>query len=404
MNAVVLLAWRICIFFLFLWLFVVIFFGFDAKAQTSNEVSLQRTFTYDREFWNMEEGTVGGVSIEDWDVAFDVRARGYVLRHNSAQIEVCRVARSGASWDFSRPWVSLNAPNVSWDASVFDGWGAYNPTTHAVDGGADNCFLLRHPDTGESWFFQPEQIDPTGVYHFFYGRVWGGVPAAGQRASLAKSDYAGKRFAYFSLSRNEERDLEPASNSWHLLFTRYGAEMGSEPPLCIFANEGVGVAAVTTEGTLPSLPADASFSTEISAIGASWRDGDRILPNKFYFVRSGDVTWRVVFKDYEVSVDDLVVTFTTEEISVAPSPSPILSSSAPSVLIAPNPLLGGERLSVYGCCQGSTSFRLFDHSGRYIHGDTATDGEWTVPYLSSGVYFVEFNSGAVTVRRRLVVE
>src|SRR5204863_1348220 len=94
------------------------------------------------------------------------------------------------------------------------GWGVYDFVTHIVTG--DSVYFIKL-STGFYKKFIIELLT-TGVYYFRWADLDGSNETT---ASLTKSNYSGKFFAYFSIVNNMGIDREPIYNTWDLVFTQY---------------------------------------------------------------------------------------------------------------------------------------------------------------------------------------
>jgi len=254
----------------------------SASAQVVEDVVSVGPQYVNQVYYSLTDGELEENTLTAWDLAFDVSFYGVGIRANTVTgIEVAKYPGDLDSWetvdvtDFAN-WDKLHDDPLAWENGAFNdgaagfdvGWGLYNTVNHITTG--HTIFIVKFMDGS----FKKLRIDnnAAAIYNFTYADIDGENEVT---TSIAKTDYAGKNFAYYSLQTEEAFDFEPASDSWDLVFGKY---MDLAPTIYgvtgIRQNYGIQVAQIDGISTNDSNLDDAitvGFSSDINVIGHDWK-------------------------------------------------------------------------------------------------------------------------------------
>jgi hypothetical protein len=296
----------------------------QSKAQVvSDLVSIQQGYT-NQVFYSMGNGELSNVSNTDWDVAFQIRGfPASILINSKNNVRLWKANKDVSQWSamsyadttgiVSNPAYELLNSDTSWDYGAFNltndtandfdlGWGTYDPFSHIVTG--DSIYFIK---IGASDYRKLMIISLSGgVYNF----KWANLDGTNEiTSSLAKSNFIGKYFGYYSLVNNVSIDREPVYNTWDLTFCQYMAVSPITYKVTgVLSNDSVFVAKAYPVDTAISSSAGYSFYEAINTIGYDWKAFDLnsnawiISDSIVYFVtdRQGS-TWKMVFTGFDGS-------------------------------------------------------------------------------------------------------
>jgi hypothetical protein len=274
-------------------------------------------------FYSLKNGEVKSSPRSAWDLAFSTDPMtSTILVNEGYGIELYTYPLGDKDdWDNVDVtdidnWPLMYNSDTSWYYGAFDrndlghpdyGWGVYNIQTHDVMG--DSLFVVKLSDGTLQKLFIEKRAAMTNSFTIQYG----GIDAAGTTKEIPCGDYTSKNFIYFSLGTGEMVDVEPDSDSWDLLFTKYWDESIPYNVTGVLTNIGVETGEV--RNTDPGLadPAEAEFSDDISVIGSDWKSFDMgtftyvVEPDLCYFVKSGDEMYKITFTGTDGSVSGKMV-------------------------------------------------------------------------------------------------
>lgn len=179
-------------------------------------------------------------------------------------------------------WNSLNNSYETWLQGAFDanrdpndatdfGWGSYDVSTHLITG--DSIYIIKTM-AGDYKAISIDQIS-SGVYSVTHSDLDFSNKVT---KSLDRSNYGTKNYFFYSIDNDVEKDLEPATADWDILFTKYLTffpGFGAYPVTGVLHNDGVKVSQVefATSGSF-SVTDTVAFplSENISTIGYEWKD------------------------------------------------------------------------------------------------------------------------------------
>ena len=196
---------------------------------------------------------------------------------------------------------AFNAGRDTSDPADF-GWGSYNLATHLIEG--DSIYIIKTVQGN----YKAISIDnlASGIYTLSYGDLGGGSRTI---KLLNRNSYSTRNFFYYALDSEMEKDLEPWTDNWDILFTKYLLEIpgfGFYPVTGVLHNRGVRVSQVEKpQGVAASIGDTAlfPFSDNISTIGYDWKtsgpSGTTIHDSITYFVEDqfGNIN-ELVFAGY----------------------------------------------------------------------------------------------------------
>ncbi len=166
------------------------------------------------------------------------------------------------------------------------GWGAYDVSTHLISG--DSIYIIKTV-AGD---YKAISIDEyaSSVYKVTYSNL---DKSNKVTKSLNRTPYDTRNFFYYSIDNDQVKDLEPTSDDWDILFSKYPVMMpgfGAYPVAGVLTNHNVEVSQVSfAVGGTYSLSDTANYpwSSDISTIGYDWKDAFASIVHDtiVYFVR-----------------------------------------------------------------------------------------------------------------------
>lgn len=385
---------------------------FDIWAQPTQEtVSLGAGYA-DQVWYSFDQGETARASADEWHLAFEVSNFGFSIRVNNARGVKC-YAYPGPVSDFSTldttnisQWKSLINSDTSWSygalsryQSGFDiGWGIYDLTTHTVTG--DSIYVLQLP-TGEIYKLFIQKL-VGGTYTYRYATLDNSIDIT---ATLKKSDFSDKQFAYVNLKTQQTLDREPVLSQWDIHFTTYITEIKAGPSTVaypvsgILHKEGVEVAKaypVASPATYNDYTAH-TFAREINTIGYDWKSytGTWSLEDSLvYFVKleNGNI-WKLRFiafggsatGDFTFEKEPIVVTGVEE------------TSKSPIVQVYPNPVHDVLHIVVDQPKESAGYLQIVNSNGQVVfHQKNDKQGLYTktlsVAKLPAGMYWLRLQS------------
>lgn len=179
-------------------------------------------------------------------------------------------------------WTKLYNSYETWMQGAFDanrdtsnamdfGWGSYDVSTHLITG--DSIYIIKTMD-GDYKGISIDQIS-SGVYSVTYSDLDFSNKVT---KTLDRSSYGTKNYFFYSIDNDVVKDLEPATASWDILFTKYPTFIpgyGAYPVAGVLHNDGVKASQVefTTGGSFSATDTVAfPLSENISTIGYEWKN------------------------------------------------------------------------------------------------------------------------------------
>jgi hypothetical protein len=265
----------------------------------------------DEVFYSLENGFVKASPRSSWDIAFSTDPMSSTILVNEGYGVQLYTYPSGdlSAWDAVDTsgiidWPVMYNSDTSWYYGAFDrntkghpdyGWGVYNTTTHDVIG--DSLFIIRLSDGSLNKLLIENRAAMTNSFNIKYGEIG----EAGVSKEIPCGDYTGKNFVYFSFASEEVLDIEPETDSWDLLFTKYYDESIPYNVTGVLTNMGLMTAEVRNTDPALADPSSADYSDDISVIGSDWKEFDMgtftyvVEPDLTYFVKRGEQTYKIIF-------------------------------------------------------------------------------------------------------------
>jgi hypothetical protein len=402
------------------------------KAQAVND-SVITGANYVNQIWyslaNDEQGTQPK---DNWDLAFEVSGfSGSVLANTQKGLTIYQTPYAIASWatidttGAVANWPVLHNSEQTWDGGALNsnpdgnldlGWGQYDVNTHIVSG--DSIYLVKL--VSGSW--KKLRIDAlaSGSYQFTWANVDGSDSTT---ATVAKSSYTGKNFAYYSLETKTAFDREPATTAWDLTFTKFYGLTPSQGGPVLYSLTGV--LQNKKVKSFKAYPVDAAttafdtttFTPRINTLGADWKTFNNstfayeIADSTVYFVKTaaGDI-WKVIFTGFSGGSAGKYV-FSKELVQAAAIPNGIAETQLSALGMYPNPAKGQFSL-VYnydGSELNSTAVNVFDLTGRMVAEQTIAVQQGInqhsvdISSLQPGIYMVAL-PGFGNKAQRLIIQ
>jgi len=277
----------------------------------------------DEVFYSLENGVVKTSPRSSWDIAFSTDPMSSTILVNEGYGIELYTYPSGdlSAWDEVDisgidEWPLMYNSDTSWYFGAFDrnatghpdyGWGVYNMLDHNVTG--DSLFIIKLSDGSVKKLLIEQRAAMTNSFSIKYGDI----DVAGETKDITCGDYLSKNFIYFSFTSGEIIDIEPESDSWDLLFTKYWDESIPYNVTGVLTNTERETAEVRGVDPEVADTTDGVFSDDISIIGSDWKEFDMgtmtylVESDLCYFVKSGDETYKIVFTLFEGSASGKVV-------------------------------------------------------------------------------------------------
>lgn len=398
-----------------------------ASAQVIEDVVSVGPSYVNQVYYSLTDGELEENTLASWDLAFEVTFFGVGVRANTVTgLELAKYPGSIEDWDgidttgYST-WDKLHDDPLAWEngalntgANMFDvGWGDYSTVTHNTTG--HTIFIVKLTNGS----FKKLKIDGqvSGTYHFTFADIDGQNEVT---TSIAKSNYGGKNFAYYSLLTEEAFNFEPTNDSWDLVFGKY---MDLAPTIYgvtgIRQNIGIAVAQIdgvsSAEVTLDDAE-DAGYSEEINIIGHDWKSINMstfqwdIAQDRTYIIKSVDSKYyKVVISAFGGSSNGNV-TFSKEYLGDVVSI--IENNTANNFFLYPNPITNDGsslQLVVETYKADNMQIQITDLQGRIVKSiNEVTSGQLqtvVIPNLglTSGIYHVSAITSNGIATEKLVV-
>jgi hypothetical protein len=230
---------------------------------------------------------------------------------------LCAAATFAQSFDttgLANSWSPRYNSYETWEQGAFDayrdandpadfGWGAYDQLTHIIEG--DSIYILKTVNGN----FKAISIDQlaSGTYSVTHSNLDG---SARITKTFTRAAYNTKNFFMYSLDLDQVKDIEPATASWDIVFTKYLTffpGFGGYPVSGVLHNRNVRVSQVEKNpgGTATlSDTLEFPFEDNISTLGYDWKDAFAgvIYDTLTYFVQDqqGNIN-RLKFTGYRGS-------------------------------------------------------------------------------------------------------
>ena len=404
-------------------------FTYTMNAQVvSQTVTINPGYTH-QVYYSLPNGAFPAVDNTNWDIGFQLRGFAASITINSKNnVRLYRSMKSVADWSTMvtadttgviNAGYELHNSDTTWNQGAFNntndatnqfdlGWGVYDFITHVVTGDSVYFIKLSNGNFKKFWI---ESLT-SGVYYF----RWADLDGTNETlASLTKSLYAGKYFAYFSIQNNVAIDREPIYNAWDMVFTQY---LSLTPYIYkvagVLTNDSVFATKAYPVNVNTVSPSGYPLSSKINTIGYDWKSYDfgtnswTIEDSTVYFVQDHNAgLWKVIFTGFGGSANG-VYNFTKEFLGTTgvseQSVNPILS-------IYPNPTSGDVNLVVARQQKGKEAVITINNTmGQVLKSiDVPLSNELNNIYidlnnLSQGIYFLIINQEGKVNSKTIVIQ
>ncbi|MCJ7935433.1 MAG: T9SS type A sorting domain-containing protein [Chryseobacterium sp.] len=408
----------------------------DALGYTQVDMSMGSGYQ-NRVFVNLADGNMVSQPANTWDIAFYRNSSfQFGSRINDAlDIEVYTASTNLADWD------TINISNLaSWGAPLYNpdqttdlsqgafeqgpvtssnpnipatGWGVYNPITHHIQGKA--IFVLRYTATDSYIKFAIE--DSFAGYTFRYSK-WNGTSWEPTETRTIANGTDDAYFNYFSFTTGAKvPNMEPSKSAWDLVFTKYYTfynNIQMYPLSGAIQSPNVKVAVVQPEDQATSsytIPADNSFSSNITTVGHSWKGIGTVKNNVVYYIKKGSDYYRMYFTTnggattgnmyfkYKKVTATLGITEVGKKASFGIYPNPAAADKKVTVLF-----------DVKEKANNKGNVEVYDLTGKKVYSAELANQtglyqkDINLSHLTSGNYLVKITYGDHSETKKLIIK
>lgn len=233
-------------------------------------------------FYSLKNGVIATVNRAQWDIGFHTSIRSSSIIINSASgVEL--VVAPAENWTDAidttgMTWNKLYNSNETWEEGAFGrnatghpdyGWGVYDMTTHNLTGTSVYIIKLMSGEYKKLQIIQKLSAD--NIYEFKYANIDG---SSEESVTLDLSASTNKNFIYYNLATNQKVDIEPAGDSWDLVFTRYWDENINYMVSGVLQNIGAQAIEVKNADVESDAFDQNALSDAITIIGSDWKSFD----------------------------------------------------------------------------------------------------------------------------------
>ena len=388
----------------------------------NNQISLNSGYT-NQSFFSMQNGEAQNIPNDDWDLALSTDAFSTTIRINDGKGVELYTYHLGdtSSWNNinnSTPNILINPmynSDTDWGYGAFDtnqtggfdyGWGVYNLQNHHVIG--DSLFLIKSINGNWKKLWLEKKV--SGEYQFKYANLDGTNEIS---QNILATNYADKRFIYFSLDNNFVMDREPISSEWDITFTKYITPVQGMPYAVTGVLSNVGIEVAQADNVSNPLNYNDhtahNFEQKINTIGYDWKSyqGSYVVdPSRCYFVKDYQQSiWRLVFTGFD-GTSTGNIQFNTELLSAT-----LINDidNGKLMSIYPNPALQNENITlVYDMQNENSVITIYDISGRIVY-TSGLDKKGLKTHtiashnIETGTYIISLNTNGKTFNERLIV-
>lgn len=414
-----------------------------ASAQTTIIDSIQTGPAYGNEvYYSLANGMVKTAPINEWNLAFSIGAFNVAVRANHTGNN----SGDGATLIYEMPgtdtskwstfdtsgyqgWDQLNNSDEDWEAGAlnqnssgqFDyGWGAYNTSTHIVEGHRLYLAIIK---TGNSTQYKKLMVisKQAAIWTVKFANIDG---TSEQTVTINSADYSSKNFAYLSLTNGTLLNREPDTDTWDFVLLRYNAWQAAQqvyyPSVGILTNYGVQTSEVRgKDEQTTSLTDTTAFSSNISVIGADWKQINMttfafdVVDSLTYFVQDKNgAFWKLVFTKFLSGSNATTGTGRTVFVKTKLTPNSGLAEAGNAVnnlTLYPNPTTSDIHL-LFNTGSESNTISISDLTGRTwittnVSGSNGMNHEViSLNSLTKGIYLINIRNTSGVSTAKIVVE
>ncbi|QQR87344.1 MAG: T9SS type A sorting domain-containing protein [Flavobacteriales bacterium] len=376
-------------------------------------------------WYNLNTDATTSAPLAEWDLAFEINGgfNAGIMANTAKGVKVYQAPVAVGDWGsmdttgMAANWQGLHNSDKDWSLGAFNsdvdldayniGWGIYNTVTHVVAGDSIQVVVLAD---GAARMIRIDALG-AGTYTFTYANLDGSDE---QTHQIAKADYSGKNYAYWSMTSHSAIDREPMSADWDILFGKYTTNIGTWYGVTgALHNKNVQAVQVGGVPTLDAVFQWNDLGNDINILGHDWKYFDMgtfqyvIEDSLTYFVK--DVTgnvWKMWFTGFGGSTTG-DISFNKQLISAA-SVGEVTNSTV--VALYPNPTSNGQVNVVMDGFNGTTRLLLTDLNGKLVRQQSSNQGgvlsniAFDVNGVEAGIYLLRVDDGATNAVQRLVVQ
>lgn len=393
-------------------------------AQAVND-SVMLGAQYANQVWySLANDEQGSSPKNNWDIAFEINSITSSILLNSANGNTLWVYPKSDITGWSTmdtsgigTWPKLYNSDLAWEAGAFNvnidpfdaadlGWGVYNTNNHQVVGDSLYIIKLSNGTYKKLWI---EKL-ASSVYTFKYGNL----DNTGETTkTIAKADYTGKNFGYFSIQNEAAANREPLAANWDLTFTQYTAFV----PIAYTVS---GVLTNKTTGSVKVYPVNNpstykaytshTFGDAINTLGWAWKTYNMgigayvIEDSTVYFIKDGnDDVWKLIFTGFASTNGKFV--FSKEKLTSSVG----INNPAKNnfFTLYPNPASAGT-VSVVMDMDADATVNIMDMSGKVLttqalQGNGLSTHALNTQGLANGLYMVQVAMDGDVFTQKLVI-
>ncbi len=252
------------------------------KVNRTESITLGATYTNDV-YYSLKGGVVAEVPRANWDIAFSVSTRSSSILINEGSGVELKLYPTTAGWSWSTPidvtnystWAALRNSDTDWENGAFNanatghpnyGWGAYDMTSHNIDGVALYIIKLRNGTFKKIWI--ERKYSSLQKYTFRYANTDGSNEVIVSDLTVSDSK---ANFVYYNLADNIRVDREPEASTWDILFTKWIDNSISYPVTGVLQNIDIKAIDLTVNDLNNITYTDDQFVSDINNIGSDWK-------------------------------------------------------------------------------------------------------------------------------------
>lgn len=376
-------------------------------------------------WYNLNTDATTSAPLAEWDLAFEINGgfNAGIMANTAKGVKVYQAPFAVGDWGnidttgMAANWQGLFNSDTDWSHGAFNsdvdldayniGWGIYNTVTHVVAGDSIQVVVLAD---GSAKMIRIDALG-AGTYTFTYANLDGSDE---QTHQIAKADYSGKNYAYWSMNNHTAIDREPMSADWDIVFGKYTTNIGTWYGVTgALHNKNVQAVQVGGVATPDAVFQWNDLGNDINILGYDWKYFDMgtfqyvIEDSLTYFVK--DVTgnvWKIWFTAFGGSTTG-DISFNKQLIS-ATGVDEIATSSV--VALYPNPATNGQVNVIVDGFIGATQLVLTDLNGKVIRQQSSNQSGlfgnivFDVNGVEAGVYLLRVNDSGASAVQRLVVQ
>ncbi len=405
-------------------------FAISVNAQTTDTVSIGAGYT-DQVWYNLDTGTKTSVNGSSWDFGFQIGGFSAAILANTAYGAELFIYPDGDTADWAtldtagiNGWEAWHNPSTTWNDGAFNqgkgtgstdlGWGNYSFITHHVTG--DSLFVWKTA-TGTIYKVWIQSL-ASGTYNFLVSDYNGNNV---DTVALAKGNFSGKNFGYYSIVNDSILDLEPATNSWDLTFSKYIEDLGI-PYSVSGIRTNIGIAAVKVYPVNNTTTYDSAsiqtYSSEINLIGHDWKKFNfstfsfDVEDSMVFFVKIDSATyWKLVMKKFGGSSNGNYI-FEKTKINVVTGLFDNQVQKNGTFLVYPNPSVDRNISIVADLPQfiKTAQLNVLNINGQVVQSEQLQiNNSFDVLSIQfdnfkAGVYFLQLNHESGSITRKLILK